>query len=112
MLTPRFTLSQTEQFLTVTIYAPFTHIDQTEIFMDECDFRFFSKPYYLRLHLPGPIVESEEASGSWEAETSSFVVRCPKLNVGENFAGLDMLTDLLDTEGGDGGEEQGGGDRE
>jgi len=99
MLTPRFTLSQTEQFLTVTIYAPFTHIDQTEIFMDECDFRFFSKPYYLRLHLPGPIVESEEASGSWEAETSSFVVRCPKLNVGENFAGLDMLTDLLTPKG-------------
>eukprot|EP00092_Neocalanus_flemingeri_P037265 GFUD01040586.1.p1 GENE.GFUD01040586.1~~GFUD01040586.1.p1 ORF type:complete len:480 (+),score=203.74 GFUD01040586.1:44-1483(+) len=99
MLTPRFSLSQTEEFLTVTIYAPFTHIDQTEIFMEECDFRFFSKPYYLRLHLPGQITESEAASGSWEADSSSFVVKCPKLNVGENFAGLDMLTQLLTPKG-------------
>ena len=99
MLTPRFSLSQTEDFLTVTIYAPFTHIDQTEIFMDECDFRFFSKPYYLRLHLPGPVIESEAASGSWEAETSSFVVKCPKVNVGENFEGLEMLTQLLTPKG-------------
>jgi len=95
MLTPRFSLSQSDEFLTVTIYAPFTHIDQTEIFMDECDFRFFSKPYYLRLHLPGPVTESEAASGSWDAETNSFVVKCPKVNIGENFPGLDMLTQLL-----------------
>jgi len=99
MLTPRFSLSQTDDFLTVTIYAPFTHIDQTEIFMDECDFRFFSKPYYLRLHLPGPVIESESASGSWDAETSSFVVKCPKQNEGEHFAGLDMLTQLLTPKG-------------
>jgi len=63
--------------------------------MDECDFRFFSKPYYLRLHLPGPVTESEKASGSWDAETSSFVVKCPKVNEGEDFPGLDMLTQLL-----------------
>ena len=95
MLTPRFSLAQSEEFLTVTIYAPFTHIDQTEIFMDECDFRFFSKPYYLRLHLPGPVTESEAASGSWDAETNSFVVKCPKVNIGQDFPGLDMLTQLL-----------------
>lgn len=99
MLTPRFKLSQTDEFLTVTIYAPFTHIDNTEIFMDECDFRFFSKPYYLRLHLPGPVVESEAATGSWDAESNSFVVNCPKANIGENFQGLDMLTELLTPKG-------------
>ena len=58
MLTPRFSLSQDDKFLYVTIYAPFTHIDKTEVFMDENEFRFFSKPYYLRLHLPGPVVEN------------------------------------------------------
>jgi len=63
--------------------------------MDECDFRFFSKPYYLRLHLPGPVTESDAASGSWDADTSSFVVKCPKVNPGEHFQGLDMLTQLL-----------------
>ena len=118
MLTPRFSLSQDDKFLFVTIYAPFTHIDKTEVFMDENEFRFFSKPYYLRLHLPGPVVENESASASWESDTNSFNVKCPKVNEGETFTGLDMLTDLLTPKGshevrskievisGDGGEEE------
>jgi hypothetical protein len=40
--------SQNDEFLYVTIYAPFTNLDDTEVFMDGTDFRFFSKPYYLR----------------------------------------------------------------
>jgi len=95
MLTPRFNLTQNDEFLIVTIYAPFTHIDQTEIFMDETDFRFYSKPYYLRLHLPGSVTESDKANGHWDSESNSFVVKCPKVNVGETFEGLDMLTQLL-----------------
>ena len=99
MLTPRFSLSQDARFLHVTIYAPFTHVDKTEVFMDEDQFRFFSAPYYLRLHLPGPVVESEEAAASWDADTNSFVVKCPKKVEGEHFSGLDMLTDLLTPKG-------------
>jgi len=40
--------SQNEEFLYVTIYAPFTNLEETEVFMDGYDFRFYSKPYYLR----------------------------------------------------------------
>jgi hypothetical protein len=39
MLTPRFSLDQDDEFLTVTIYAPFTNLSETEIFFDETDFR-------------------------------------------------------------------------
>ena len=99
MLTPRFSLSQDDKYLHVTIYAPFTHIDKTEVFMDEDEFRFYSKPYYLRLHLPGEVVENDEASASWDAESSSFIVKCPKKVAGEHFSGLDMLTDLLTPKG-------------
>ena len=67
--------------------------------MDEDEFRFYSKPYYLRLHLPGEVIENEDASASWEAESNSFVVKCPKKNEGEHFSGLDMLTDLLTPKG-------------
>ena len=42
------TPSQNDEFLYVTIYAPFTNLDETEVFMDGSDFRFYSKPYYLR----------------------------------------------------------------
>ena len=86
MLTPRFSLDQDDKFLLVTIYAPFTHIDKTEVFMDEDEFRFFSKPYYLRLHLPGEVIENEDATASWEADTNNFVVKCPKKNVVEHWA--------------------------
>jgi protein SHQ1 len=72
MLTPRFTLDQDENFLVIKIYAPFTNLSETEIFMDETDFRFFSKPYFLRLHLPGEIEENDKASGVYDAETSRY----------------------------------------
>jgi len=95
MLTPRFEVTQNEKFLIITIYAPFTNLQDTEIFMDLKDFRFYSKPYYLRLHLPGEVEETDEASGNYDADIRSFVVSCPKKNVGEVFEGLDMLTKLL-----------------
>lgn len=99
MLTPRFELSQDDKHLVVTIYAPFTNVDRTEVFMDGTDFRFSSPPYFLRLHLPGEIEENDAASGAWDAETTSFVVKCPKVVQGEHFNGLDMLTQLLTPKG-------------
>jgi len=99
MLTPRFELSQDDKYLVVTIYAPFTNIDRTEVFMEGTDFRFSSPPYFLRLHLPGEVEENDAASGAWDAETTSFVVKCPKVVEGENFPGLDMLTQLLTPKG-------------
>jgi len=99
MLTPRFELWQDDKYLVVTIYAPFTNIDRTEVFMDGTDFRFSSPPYFLRLHLPGEVEENDAASGAWDAETTSFVVKCPKVVEGEHFPGLDMLTQLLTPKG-------------
>ena len=99
MLTPRFELSQDDKYLVVTIYAPFTNIDRTEVFMEGTDFRFSSPPYFLRLHLPGEVEENDAATGAWDAETTSFVVKCPKVVEGEHFPGLDMLTQLLTPKG-------------
>ena len=99
MLTPRFSLSQDEKFLILEIYAPFTNIAETEIFMEDKDFRFFSKPYFLRLHLPGAITETDKASAKYVAESRSFLVHAPKKTQGEVFQGLDLLTDLLKPKG-------------
>ena len=85
MLTPRFDLNQDDNFLIVTIYAPFTNISDTEIFMEDLDFRFFSKPYFLRLHLPKPIEESDLANAEYKADINSFVIKAPKKNSGEFF---------------------------
>ena len=95
MLTPRFHLDQDDSYVLVTIYAPFTNVSDTEVFMDDTDFRFFSRPYFLRLHLPGQVEETEDARAEYVADKRSFVVRVPKKNPGEHFIGLDMLTSLL-----------------
>ena len=99
MLTPRFKLVQDDKFVTVSIYAPFTHVAETEVFMDGTDFRFFSKPYFLRLHFPCEIVENDEASAKFEADTVSYVIKCPKVNQGEFFPKLDMITELCKPKG-------------
>ena len=106
MLTPRFELDQDDRFVIVTIYAPFTNISETEIFMDDLDFRFFSKPYFLRLHLPKEVEETDIANAEYNADTNSFVIKVPKKNSGEFFPGLDMLSELLKPKGGMTAQEQ------
>ena len=100
MLTPRFNLEQDDKYVIVKIYAPFTNISETEVFMDAQDFRFFSKPYFLRLHLPGQIEENEEASAVFDAASLSFIVKCPKVCNGKFFTNLDMISELCKPPGG------------
>ena len=100
MLTPRFELAQDDHFLLVTVRAPYTNVADAEVFMDGSDVRFFSKPYYLRLHLPREVEEREgEASVTYDADQGSFIIRAPKKNRGEHFPGLDMITEFLKPRG-------------
>lgn len=48
MLTPRFELSQTETEILFVIHAPYANIKDTEVYVEDTDFRFSSTPYYLR----------------------------------------------------------------
>lgn len=48
MLTPRFELTQTENEVVVTVHAPYANIKDTEVYVEDYDFRFYSSPYYLR----------------------------------------------------------------
>ena len=99
MITPRFKLTQDDNHVFVTIHAPFSKVSDAEIYMDRQDFRFFSKPYYLRLNLPEEIIENDDASAKFNADTNEFKISCPKVVKGQYFKGLDMLTTLLDPKG-------------
>nr|CAD7442013.1 unnamed protein product [Timema bartmani] len=99
MLTPRFELSQTDSLLTVIIYAPYTNIAETEVFVEENQFFFYSSPYYLRLHLPGLVEESRDSHGSYSADEGKFVINVSKVTPGQNFPDLDLLTSLLSPPG-------------
>ncbi|RWS09579.1 protein SHQ1-like protein [Dinothrombium tinctorium] len=95
MITPAFSVAQDFGFLYVHIKAPFAKIGDTEIDFFEKQFRFFSKPYFLRLSLPANVVQNGNETVTWDADSNTFCVKLPKLNEGEHFEDLDMITKLL-----------------
>ncbi len=60
MITPSFKLNQNNEFLFIDIKTPYAKLNDLDIFVDENDFRFYCKPYFLRLNLPGSILENYE----------------------------------------------------
>lgn len=94
MITPSFKLDQNDEFLLINIKAPFAKLNDLDVFIDETDFRFYCKPYFLRLNLPASILENDEEI-NYDFDERKFKLRYRKKNAGEVFEGLDLLTKLL-----------------
>ncbi|KAH1023102.1 hypothetical protein HUJ04_012375 [Dendroctonus ponderosae] len=88
MITPRFHLSQDENSVTISIRAPYCSLSQLEIDVDE-------EPYYLRLTLPGKIVEDERSKSSFDTDSGEFLFTYHKEQPGEYFKDLELITKLL-----------------
>ncbi|XP_038045317.1 protein SHQ1 homolog [Patiria miniata] len=99
MLTPAFELGQDADFLKILIKARYAKVTEVEIFVDGNDFKFYAKPYFLRLQLPGRVLEDGREKAKYDVDTGSFEVNLPKETPGELFQGLDMLTLLLAPKG-------------
>ncbi|XP_003785541.1 protein SHQ1 homolog [Otolemur garnettii] len=95
MLTPAFDLSQDPAFLTIAIRVPYARISEFDVYFEGTDFKFYAKPYFLRLTLPGRIVENGSEQGSYDADKGIFTIRLPKETPGQHFEGLNLLTALL-----------------
>ncbi|RWS21882.1 protein SHQ1-like isoform X2 [Leptotrombidium deliense] len=112
MLTPAFKLSQDDDYLFVDIKAPHAKVSETEIDFFDRQFRFYSKPYFLRyclfgvilnltftvscrLALPGRVIQNGDECVKWIADKNVFHVKVPKVCQGQHFEGLDMITKLL-----------------
>ncbi|XP_023602016.1 protein SHQ1 homolog [Myotis lucifugus] len=72
MLTPAFDLSQDPDFLTVAIRVPHARVSEFDVYFQGVDFRFYAKPYFLRLTLPGRIVENGSEKGSYDADKGIY----------------------------------------
>ncbi|KAK6176745.1 hypothetical protein SNE40_014986 [Patella caerulea] len=99
MLTPAFEIHQDNDFLFFYIKAPYTKISDTEIFIEDNEFKFFSKPYFLRLNLPGQLIEDGRETAIYDSNKGHITIKVPKKTQGEVFEGLDMLTKLLAPKG-------------
>ncbi|XP_069020878.1 protein SHQ1 homolog [Embiotoca jacksoni] len=99
MITPAFDLSQDLDYLILSIRVPYTRTSEFDLFIDGTDFKFYAKPYFLRLTLPGRIVEDGREKATFEIDKGLFTLRVPKETGGEHFEGLQMLTSLLAPKG-------------
>ncbi|KAL6458503.1 hypothetical protein MHYP_G00337330 [Metynnis hypsauchen] len=99
MITPAFELSQDPDFLTLVIRVPYTRTSEFDIYVDGEDFKFYAKPYFLRLTLPGRIVQDGREKAAFDIDKGLFTMRVPKETAGQHFEGLQMLTSLLAPKG-------------
>lgn len=95
MLTPRFTLHQDDQFVYISIHAPYSSIKDNECLIEDNDFIFFASPYFLRLRLPGRLKDSDLCSGSFDCNCQTYSIKIEKENYGEVFENLNTITNLL-----------------
>ena len=96
MLTPLFEINQDDEFIILIIQAPYAKVAETEFHIQDDTVCFFSKPYYLRLHLPGKVVDDDDRNeATYNVDKGSFNAKIAKETKGEFFDGLDMLTKLL-----------------
>lgn len=95
MITPSFRITQDEDFVNIIIKCPYIKAQNVEFFVDGTEFKFYIKPYYLRLNLPGKIVEDGREKATYNIKTSEVNVRIPKETPGEFFEDLSLLTNLM-----------------
>ncbi|RKP06041.1 SHQ1 protein-domain-containing protein [Thamnocephalis sphaerospora] len=99
MITPAFRLEQDDEFVTVLIRAPHVRAQEVDMYVSGNEFKLYVKPYFLRLHLPGHVVEDERATASYDVAAGEITAKLPKETPGEHFADLDLLTKLLARKG-------------
>eukprot|EP01133_Synstelium_polycarpum_P001139 gene1139-1301_t len=96
MIVPRFTVSQNEEFVIVVARTPYIRANEADFYLMEEQFKFYCKPYFLRLTFSHRIVENGRESASYNVDTQEFTFKLPKATMGEHFSDLDMITKLLD----------------
>ncbi|KAJ3044288.1 Hsp90 cochaperone shq1 [Rhizophlyctis rosea] len=99
MLTPAFTVSQDEDFVTVMLRCPYVRAQEVEFYIEGTEFKFYVRPYFLRLNLPAPLIEDGRESASYDIDKGEITVKLPKETKGQHFADLDLLTKLMESKG-------------
>ena len=95
-ITPHFELSQDNDFVIVAIRLPSLRSSKEgEFYVLGKEFKFYLKPYFLRLTFRHELVEDGRERAEHDMGTGILRVWLPKAVAGEHFGGLDMLTELL-----------------
>lgn len=95
MITPKFTVTQDDTFIILTLHVPYLKITEMEMFIEGAQFKFYLKPYYLRLTFSHELVENGEEKAQYSVDTGDLVMKLPKATKGQHFEDLEMISKLL-----------------
>lgn len=95
MITPRFRLSQDDDFLYISIRVPYVKISDMETLIDGAHFQFYLKPYNLDLNFKQRLIEDGRESATYDVDKGEVLCKVPKETPKEYFEELDMIAQLL-----------------
>ena len=97
MIRPIFNVIQDENFIYIESKVKYVKISDFEYFIENNNFRFTLKPYYLNINLPGKLnSESKNNSFTYEPVNQKLICKIEKLNSGENFPNLQFISTLYE----------------
>ena len=97
MIRPIFNVSQDDSFIYIEAKVKYIKISDFEYFIEDNNFRFSLKPYYLNINLPKKLnSESKLNSFTYEPENEKLICKIEKLNIGENFENLQFISTLYE----------------
>jgi protein SHQ1 len=96
-VTPRFTLTQSDEFVMAKVHVPYVRVSSTELRIGDCELMLWCRPYLLKLRFPHALVEDERARAVYDVNDSNgtLTVYMPKAEPGLFFEGLNMTAALL-----------------
>ncbi|KAI8646986.1 SHQ1 protein-domain-containing protein [Parasitella parasitica] len=95
MITPTFKVDQDNDSVSITINTPYVRAQDVDLHVEGSEFRFYLRPYFLRLHLPGNIIEDDNSKAVYDPSAGQFNIQVAKETKGQHFPDLDLLTKLL-----------------
>jgi protein SHQ1 len=95
MITPRFSCSQNDRSVVVSVYCPTIRASEIEIHVSDTLLSLHVAPYFLRLTFPASIVEDDQSSAVYDPASGYLTLTLTKQSPGENFPDLDLLAKLL-----------------
>ncbi|KAI9457808.1 SHQ1-domain-containing protein [Lactarius psammicola] len=95
MITPRFSCSQSDRSVVVSVYCPAVRASEIEIHVSDTLLSLHVAPYFLRLNFPASLVEDDQSSAAYDPASGYLTLTLTKQNPNENFPDLDLLGKLL-----------------
>ena len=89
MIRPLYSVTQDETFIYIESKVKYVKISDFEYFIENNNFRFTLKPYYLNINLPGKLnSDSKENSFIYDPEKQKLICKIQKQKIWRTFSKL------------------------